>query len=200
MKFHDITGRKFGRLTALARAGVDRNGIILWRVRCECGNTTTVRRNNLTTGNTKSCGCLVREGNGRSHGLGKHRLYPTWNGMMQRCFDKNHNSYPHYGGRGIKVCRRWQDVRWFIEDMGPTFRPGLTLDRKDNRGNYTPRNCRWATRVEQANNRRSTVYIDTPRGRMLPAQAAALFGIKKNTLMTRLYRGWSVEEALGVRR
>jgi len=87
------------------------------------------------------------------HGLEKHPLYHTWEAMRQRCNDPNAANYKNYGGRGISVCKRWNDFRKFIEDMGE--RPqGMTLDRINNDGNYTPKNCKWSTISEQNKNQR----------------------------------------------
>lgn len=90
----------------------------------------------------------------KKHGLSKHRLYPCWFNMMQRCFDENHKFYAYYGGRGITVCSEWLDVSNFINDMYPSFKEGLSLDRIDSYGNYEPSNCRWATKSIQSRNTR----------------------------------------------
>ena len=120
-----------------------------------------VRQNDLMTGNTKSCGCLheeaMREQTGpRTHGLTRHYMYRTWANMLRRCENPQDHFYYRYGGRGITVCERWHDVKLFIADIESLlgFRPpGMTLDRKDNDGNYEPGNVRWATAAEQVANR-----------------------------------------------
>jgi hypothetical protein len=83
----------------------------------------------------------------------RHPLYPTWLNMRQRCSNPKDEKYPSYGGRGITVCERWQDFKYFVSDMGPKPGPGYTLERADNDGNYDPFNCVWATYVQQAANR-----------------------------------------------
>jgi hypothetical protein len=109
--------------------------------------------------------------------------------MHTRCTNKNRAGYQNYGGRGIKVCARWQDFPAFVEDMGAAYRPGLMLERRDNDGNYEPGNCRWADRAAQNRNRRSVVWIETPWGRLTLTETAAKVGVTWQTMQNRL-RTW----------
>jgi hypothetical protein len=106
--------------------------------------------------------------------------------MRSRCRYPSTINYPLYGGRGIKVCDRWQSFEAFCDDMEPTWKPGLTIERIDNNGDYTPENCRWATHWEQNRNQRNNVIVDTPWGRLLLRDAEARSGIKYVTLWWRL--------------
>lgn len=166
----DITGLKFGRLTALTLTKRDRFKIGVWKCRCECGNECEVRLCSLTAGSTKSCGCynnevrserILRTQPSRTHGLSKHPLYQTWSTMKSRCYNENATKFKLYGARGIKVCDRWREsFENFLSDMGE--RPeGKTLDRVDCNGDYSPENCKWSSHSEQNLNRRHVTVQDS---------------------------------------
>ena len=148
--FVDITGRRFGRLVVVRSAGVIARHR-KWECLCDCGRTLTVVRMNLLTGHTQSCGCLRVESAVKmkySHGKRWSKEYVVWQNMRRRCRDPKMYAYPWYGGRGIGVCKAWQDFGEFFRDMGK--RPeGMTIGRKDNDGDYEPSNCEWQTWEQQ---------------------------------------------------
>ena len=164
-KLNDITGQQFGRLIVLGISHRQRlsprRSIVHWQCRCICGTEISVRSSDLGTGNTQSCGCLQIERtrqasitHGHTSGGKWTRAYQAWADMVNRCSNPYNKGFANYGGRGIKVCRRWQKFENFLADMGE--KPiGLTLGRINNERGYSPSNCRWETYSQQNKNRRS---------------------------------------------
>lgn len=167
-----LPGLSVGRLTVVSHAGlkVFKCGTkhAQWLCQCSCGNKVIVDCSNLSKNHTSSCGCLNQENrktNRLSHGHTKEGkwspLYRVWTAMTQRCTDKNRPSWERYGGRGIRV--EWDSFEDFVKDMESGWAPGLSIDRKDNDGNYSKGNCRWATPKEQASNRSKRRWHKKPQ-------------------------------------
>ena len=193
----DLTNQKFGRLTA-KRKGEHRYGHITWVCECDCGKEVSVVANSLRRNLSKSCGCLNREiiSAAKKHGMYGTPIYAAWHHMKQRCLNPKDKRYSAYGGRGIKVCERWLDCQNFMEDMLPSYRDGLTIERKDVNGNYQPDNCCWITLSEQGHNRRSSIFIEYKGERLNLAQWAKRFNIHPDTFSRRIREAWSFEEAI----
>lgn len=156
----NLTGQRFGKLVASEQDGRDAQGRVFWLCICDCGNTKHVRTSHLRAGSVQSCGCdrYVRVAksvatHGHASGGKVSPVYTSWAQMHARCTNPNHNRYHRYGGRGISVCAQWKAFEAFLADMGGSWKPGLSIDRIDNDGNYEVGNCRWATPSEQAFNR-----------------------------------------------
>ena len=202
MKFIDLTGKKFGKLAVLEAARKNKNGGFAWKCKCECGNEAIVSAGNLLNGHSKSCGCLRAEWckeNRTKHGLENTRLYSIWLDMIYRCHNPENPNYKRYGERGILVCDEWKnDVRAFYNwAMQNGYSDDLTIDRIDNNGNYCPENCRWTTKKEQANNRRSNVFITRNGETKTMKQWSFETGIPYQVVWQRIQKlGWDTERAL----
>ena len=185
----DLVGKVYGKLTVTA---VAHSKNYVYDVVCSCGNTAQVKRYDLLSGHTKTCGCWQRP---LKHGATDTKLYSIWLAMKARCLNPNATNYKWYGGRGIAVCSEWLDFTKFKSDMGEPPFDGATLDRKDTLKDYSASNCKWSSMVEQQNNRRSSVrYVYRGVNFTLKSLSEEL-GIKESTLAGRLYTGMTIEEA-----
>lgn len=193
-KIIDHTGKVFNRLTVLRRDGKI-GALSAYLCQCSCGAVTRVASGNLVSNKVKSCGCLNLERIRSQDGLSNTPTYVSWNMMVRRCSVPSASDYPDYGGRGISVCERWKDFKSFLEDMGE--RPeGQTIERKDVDGDYEPGNCRWATCIEQSNNKRTNRTLTVDGRTQTIAEWGRERGLHPKTIRQRLLLGWSDEEAV----
>lgn len=187
----DIAGQSFNKLTAIAPVSRAGDGKIKWLCICECGTEHVASGSKIVCGTTKSCGCCKYR---TIHAMHDTPTYSTWESMKSRCDNKRNHAYRYYGGRGITYDKRWISFVNFYADMG--LRPaGLSLDRIDNDGNYTPENCRWATSSEQARNTRRNHLVTFMSKTMCLTEWGEVVGIKASVLHKRLKRNWSIEKA-----
>jgi hypothetical protein len=193
-------GDKFGRLTIITEVE-QRNKKRYFLCQCDCGKQKTIWISALSTGNTKSCGCLQREITIRrnfKHGFNRTRLYRIWCHMIGRCQSPKDSHYKYYGGRGISVCDEWRNdfSAFFQWAMANGYKTNLTLDRKNVNGNYEPSNCKWSTWKQQSNNRTNNRYITFGSKTLTCQQWAEEIGIAPGALRYRLNQGWPIGEAL----
>lgn len=192
-KIIDITGQRFGRLTVLEFAGIDKHGDGNWKCTCDCGTEKVVVGFSMKSGNTLSCGCLLSETvaqRGRDsakHGMCYSRLYHTWAGMRQRCDGTSAGTKVRYHDRGIRVCDDWNGsfIPFMDWALSNGYQDDLTIDRINNDGNYEPDNCRWASRLIQANNTSSNRMVTFDGKTMTMAESAREQGITYATLQCR---------------
>ena len=198
----DLAGQRFNKLIALYSISGPRGR--LWICKCDCGKIThPIQSYRLRTGETKSCGCLLKrhyENLSKAmtiHGHGKEKLMGVWYAMVSRCDNKNDKAFPNYGGRGIEVCDEWCDYMTFYNWANENgYEEGLTIDRIDNDGNYQPCNCKWSDRFEQNNNTRRNKFVTINGESRTLSQWARETGINRSTLKGRLERGVPKEELL----
>ena len=197
-KVSNLESRQFGRWIVLEKTDTT-NRDLYYLCRCVCGTEKRVCGQSLLSGDTRSCGCLQREltrNRSITHGATDTKEYTVWEGMRARCRNQNKQDFKNYGGRGIKVCDRWiNSFENFIEDMG-LCPENLTIERIDNDGNYSPENCRWGTRKEQALNRRSNNILTHEGVSKTISEWAEMLNVERSAIAHRLERGWSVEDAL----
>lgn len=207
---YDITGKTFNRLAVISYVGKNKHNNNLWNCKCVCENEVIVTAADLKSGNTKSCGCLQKEkaaitllNMSMTHGLSrdkehkKTRLFRIWAGIRTRCLNPNDKTYKNYGGRGIKICNEWNDFATFHNwAIANGYDDNLSIERKDNDGNYEPSNCKWANDTEQANNKRTNRMIAHNGMTKTLSQWAKYYNLNYNMLFERLKRGWTFKKAV----
>lgn len=195
-KVLDLLGRRFGKLVVVGTATRGKSNKVRWLCVCDCGEEAVVLSNYLRRGDTKSCGCIAPQ-RCKTKGASSLPEYKSWQGMKSRCYRIKNTKYKSYGGRGISVCPEWVDsFDRFYEDMGKKPTPLHTIDRIDNDGDYTPDNCRWATRREQSRNTQRSRFLDYNGVKKNMEDWADEAGLTSGTLSKRLKLGWSMEKAL----
>ena len=203
-----VVGQKFGRLTILRDmpSCMYPSGSTITYVRCvcACGQEKTVSRSAIVRGQTTSCGCYASETTSKrneKHGMAKTPEHEAWCKMRARCNNPNDPRYYRYGARGIAVCKRWDDFRCFLRDMGTRPSHKHSLERIDNDNNYMPSNCRWATAIEQARNRSNNIMVEWNGETMPISELAQVTGMPYETLRLRISKyGWPVEKAVSIPR
>lgn len=193
-KIKDLSGQRFGRLVVKGYSHSNKNGRAVWNCVCDCGKSLTVKGNALLSGNTQSCGCLRNDNISKirfSHGQWGTRLYGIWTTMKTRC------RYQNYKSKGIVVCKEWQTFEPFYKwAMENGYSDDLTIDRRDNDGNYCPENCRWVTRKVQNNNKGNNHKITYNGETHTMAEWAEITGISYGNIRNRINKlKWSVEKA-----
>lgn len=191
----DIIGQRFGRLMVVEETA-DRTkcGEVKYLCLCDCGNTKIVAGTSLRYGKTKSCGCLSAESTSeraRTHGKSKTRIYKIWAGLRDRCSNPNRHEFADYMGRGITVCKEWEDdfQAFYDWSMANGYSEKLTIDRIDNDGPYSPDNCRWTTRKAQSDNTRLTVHITVDGETKNITDWANTIGVARSTISRHVKSG-----------
>lgn len=192
-------GITFGRLTAIG-GPVRSNGKTFWQCVCECGREKTVDGGNLTSGNVKSCGCLLHEVIHGANRNGKRTTeYRSLAHIIQRCTNPNDKNFKDYGGRGITVCDKWSTMSGFMDFLSHVgLKPSChhSIDRVDNSKGYTHGNVRWATQAQQVRNTRTSRMVHYDGRSMCVTDWEALLGMNRGKLKQRLNAGWTVDRAL----
>lgn len=205
MKRVDLSGNKYGLLTVIGFAEI-RNGHTYWKCRCECGKVHIAESYNLRNGHTQSCGCRVpsvSSENHTRHGGRFTRLYRIWRNMRYRCNNPKNTSYERYGGRGISVCKEWDNLENGFENfrewaLSNGYADHLTIDRIDNDGNYEPGNCKWSTELEQGSNKRNNLNISLNGETHNAAEWSRITGLSANCIRSRYKKGMEPEQILHV--
>ena len=197
LKQRNLIGKKFGKLTVIEMCGNNGKGThYKSKVKCECGKIYKVNDTELING--RRTGCRSCNSYLKKHGKTNTKLFNVWQSMKQRCYYKSNKEYKNYGGRGIKMCEEWKNdfMQFYNWSINSGYKKGLTIDRIDVNGNYEPNNCRWATQLEQANNKRNNILI-TYKGitDTLPNWARKT-GIQRSCLEYRYSHNWDIERML----
>ena len=203
----NLVGQKFSRLTVVKFLYINKWGNSCWKCKCDCGQSTIISSAHLQKNNhTKSCGCFSKiYPSYFKHGMRHTKFYNIWTGIRRRCFNRNNQiDFKRYGGRGITVCKQWLKFENFRDDMYKCYKEhcnkygeyNTSIDRINNNGNYCKSNCKFSTRKEQANNRRSNHLLTYKRQTLTIAQWGQKLNFGISVIPHRLNRGWSIPKIL----
>ena len=200
MKKLDLIGRRFAKLVVLKEHPERGNGHVQWECICDCGTKSIVQGVHLVSGHTQTCGCSRMkhlQTVNVTHGMSKTGLYHIWSSMKSRCYYKKNVSFYRYGRRGISVCREWEKFENFYEwAINNGYKPGLSIDRIDNNGNYEPSNCKWSTIIEQANNMSSNKKMEHNGKTKTIAEWCRVYGMKRDFAYRRAKKGLTMTEII----
>lgn len=209
--FKNIKNQRFGNLVVKVFAGKGIDGKYKWHAQCDCGNAVFYINTVYFTKNkgNESCGCFAAQATAKfnketktKHGYKGTITYHSWCSMKARCYNKNHDRYHMYGGKGIVVCDRWMDKDNgfinFLTDMGERPSTEYSIERLDNSGNYEPENCKWATATEQTRNRKITIKLTYNGKTQTLMEWAQEVNIRYSTLRERYHYGWTAEQILNI--
>lgn len=194
----NLIGKRFGKLLVLERAENNKYNSAQWLCKCDCGKITKTTTCQLTSGKTKSCGCLKYESRNYTHRMTHTRLHNIWAKMRQRCNSPKDNCYYRYGAKGITVCDEWNhSFESFYEwSMKNGYSDSLTIDRIDNSKGYYPENCRWVTFADQQRNKSSNIVITYNGETKILAEWCRYFNVNYSMVRERLKRNWTFEKAI----
>lgn len=196
----NLAGQRFGKLTVLGPVIDEPCKKKKWLCRCDCGRECVVTGSNLKSAHStqcKSCQLLAVQKGNVIHGQSHTKLYNVWNGIRMRCENAHHKSYADYGGRGIKLCPEWHDATAFLNwAWSNGYRAGLEIDRIDNDGDYSPENCHWIPRKNNANNKRNCKYVVHDGETRTVAEWASHFNVNYKNLCRNLSKGYSIDDAV----
>lgn len=204
-KKRDLTNMKFFRLTAIRDVGKSKDGHRLWECLCDCGATKIESSHYLLSGKAKSCGCwssertiMFNKETKTKHGQRYTRLYNIWHGIKRRTSNPTDAGYKNYGGRGIYMCQEWHNdfASFHAWAMSNGYKEDLSIERIDNEGPYTPENCKWVTQKDQANNRRSSRYVEYMGKTLTLSQWATELGIPSARIYKRAQQNLPPEQLL----
>lgn len=197
-----LVGKRFGRLIVIENSGKQKElkgNDVIWKCKCDCGNTTYASTGNLKSGRVVSCGCYSREVHTK-HGLNGTRINRIYLAAKRRCLSPSSDAYKHYGGRGIKMCDEWLGENGFINfynwAMANGYKDDLTIERIDVNGDYCPENCRWVTMAEQMSNTTRSKRITIDGETHTVAQWCRIKGLKPGAYYGRISRGYTERDAI----
>ena len=205
--FKEMSGLRFSRILVLNRVENNKHRQPMWQCKCDCGKSKIICGKHLRSGATTSCGCLKHEkmfDANFKHGESKTRFHNIWVGMLARCTKRSNHAFSRYGGAGITVCERWMVFTNFRDDMKLSYEAHIAqfgeqdtwLDRSDNKKGYSPENCLWATRIEQANNKNNNHRVICRGKEYTLSELSRAFNVPNSRIRIRIANGWTPEEAI----